>query len=89
MDTVTKQLKLHVKEFMKHCSWEEVTVKEVWLGTKRRREAAMEMPRWATNVWTLVSMRNAFITVDENLFWTYRTDMLESVNDYYRWTSSR
>lgn len=41
----------------------------------------MKLSRTATILWTLLSLRKTFISVDQRRFWPYLTDVLEFVND--------
>lgn len=74
MDTSTKQLIGNIREFLKHCSWKQVTVKDDGLGCEETGEAVMGRSSTANNVCTLPSVREIFMTVEERWFWTCTTD---------------
>lgn len=79
--TSTRQLIGSVKEFLKHCSSDDVTVEEDGLSSGERMDAVMGMTRSVANVWTLISVKRNFISVEEGWFWTYVTEAFGSVND--------
>lgn len=83
MDSATKQSWGNLNEFLKHWSCKEVTVREDRLGSEEQREALMGMRGSASNVWTLRSVRNTYISADEKRFPVYVRDTLKSLNDCY------
>lgn len=83
LETATKQVIGNIGEFVKHWSWDEVTVEEDGQSSEERRGSVMSMSRTATRVWTLPSVGKTFISVDERWFRTYVTDAVGSVTDCY------
>lgn len=83
VDSEAEHLIRLYRKFIKHCSWEEDTVKEYSLSSRKTRKAVMGMARPVTSVWALPSVRALFISLDEGRFRTYVMDVLGSVNVSY------
>lgn len=68
---------------MNHYSLKNAAIKEDELVTERRRGVVMVTSGTATNVWTVLSVRKAFILVGERCFWMRVTDALGSAEVCY------
>lgn len=64
-----KELDWTVSEFVKHWSRDEVSVEENRLVCRIREEAMMALPKTATKLWTVPSVRKAFMSVDAKWVW--------------------
>lgn len=77
----TKPIIWNAREFVKHCFWGELRVEEDRLGSGEIIKEVMETSRTTINAWTLLSVRNAFILVNESRLWTHVTPPCGSMND--------
>lgn len=78
VESATRQLIESVRKFVKFWFWDEVTEQDDEPSSEEEIDTMMGISRSATNVWTLLSTKRTFISVEEKWFWTYVTDALEA-----------
>lgn len=66
-----------------HCSCERFTVGKDRLSSGNRKEGVIGMSRRSSNVYTVLSVKETFLSVDEWWFQTHVTDALKSVSECY------